>query len=424
MAAHTLEARMSPHSTAAARLEVERIRRDFPILQSRVRGKPLVYLDNAATSQKPQVVIDALVYYYCTQNANVHRGVYYLSEAATRAYEGGRETVRRFLNAASTREIIFVRGATEGINLVAHGYGRRHLRAGDEIIITAMEHHSNIVPWQLLCEATGAKLRVIPINGDGEWIWEEAVKLFNPKTKFVAAVHISNSLGTINPIARLIRLAHEWQVPVLVDGAQAVPHQPVDVAALDCDFYTFSGHKAFGPTGIGVLYGKETLLEKMAPYQAGGDMIKSVTFAKTTYNDLPYRFEAGTPNIAGVVGLAKALEYLRNVGYDKIAAHEQELLDYATAALATLKPLRIIGTARTKASVVSFVLDGIHPHDVGTILDRDGIAIRTGHHCTQPVMEFFNVPATSRASFAFYNTTREIDALVEGLHKVIKIMAA
>ncbi|MDZ7269241.1 MAG: cysteine desulfurase [candidate division KSB1 bacterium] len=415
---------MSPHSTAAARLEVERIRRDFPILQSRVRGKPLVYLDNAATSQKPQVVIDALVYYYCTQNANVHRGVYYLSEAATRAYEGGRETVRRFLNAASTREIIFVRGATEGINLVAHGYGRRHLRAGDEIIITAMEHHSNIVPWQLLCEATGAKLRVIPINGDGEWIWEEAVKLFNPKTKFVAAVHISNSLGTINPIARLIRLAHEWQVPVLVDGAQAVPHQPVDVAALDCDFYTFSGHKAFGPTGIGVLYGKETLLEKMAPYQAGGDMIKSVTFAKTTYNDLPYRFEAGTPNIAGVVGLAKALEYLRNVGYDKIAAHEQELLDYATAALATLKPLRIIGTARTKASVVSFVLDGIHPHDVGTILDRDGIAIRTGHHCTQPVMEFFNVPATSRASFAFYNTTREIDALVEGLHKVIKIMAA
>ncbi len=423
MAAFVPEANLSPQSPAA-RLEVERIRRDFPILQSEVRGKPLVYLDNAATSQKPQAVIDALVHYYQAQNANVHRGVHYLSEAATQAYEGARETTRRFLGAASTREIIFVRGTTEGINLVAHSYGRRHLRPGDEIIITAMEHHSNIVPWQLLCEETGAKLRVIPINSAGEWIWEEAVKLFNPKTKFVACVHISNSLGTINPIARVIQLAHEWKAPVLVDGAQAVPHQAVDVAALDCDFYTFSGHKAFGPTGIGVLYGKEAVLEKMAPYQGGGDMIKSVTFAKTTYNDLPYRFEAGTPDIAGAVGLAKALEYLTGLGYDKIAAHEHELLEYATAALATIKPLRVIGTARAKASVVSFVLDGVHPHDVGTILDRDGIAVRTGHHCTQPVMEFFNIPATSRASFAFYNTKAEIDVLVEGLHKVIKLMTA
>ncbi len=423
MAAFVPGANLSPPSTAA-HLEVEQIRRDFPILQSTVRGKPLVYFDNAATSQKPQVVIDALVQYYRAQNANVHRGVHYLSELATRAYEDGREVVRRFLNAASTREIIFVRGTTEGINLVAHSYGRRYLRAGDEIIITAMEHHSNIVPWQMLCEETGAKLRVIPINTAGEWIWEEAVKLFNPKTKFVAAVHVSNSLGTINPIRRLIQLAHEWHAPVLIDGAQAVPHQPVNVAELDCDFYTFSGHKVFGPTGIGVLYGKEALLEKMAPYQGGGDMIKSVTFAKTTYNDLPYRFEAGTPDIAGAVGLAKALEYVSKLGYDRIAAHEHELLQYATAALATLKPLRLIGTAREKASVVSFVLEGIHPHDVGTILDRDGIAIRTGHHCTQPVMEFFNIPATSRASFAFYNTTSEIDALVEGVHKVIKIMSA
>jgi len=423
MAAFVPGANPSPPSTAA-HLEVEQIRRDFPILQSPVRGKPLVYFDNAATSQKPQVVIDTLVQYYRTQNANVHRGVHYLSELATRAYEDGREVVRRFLNAASTREIIFVRGTTEGINLVAQSYGRRYLRAGDEIIITAMEHHSNIVPWQMLCEETGARLRVIPINSAGEWIWEKAVKLFNPKTKFVACVHVSNSLGTINPIRRLIQLAHEWHAPVLIDGAQAVPHQPVNVAELDCDFYTFSGHKVFGPTGIGVLYGKEAVLEKMAPYQGGGDMIKSVTFAKTTYNDLPYRFEAGTPNIAGAVGLAKALEYVSKLGYDRIAVHEHELLQYATAALATLKPLRLIGTAREKASVVSFVLEGIHPHDVGTILDRDGIAIRTGHHCTQPVMEFFNIPATSRASFAFYNTRAEIDVLVEGLHKVIKLMTA
>lgn len=402
---------------------VEKIRRDFPILQRLVRGKPLVYLDNAATSQKPQAVLDALAHYYEAENANVHRGVHYLSEAATNAYEGSREVVRRHINAGSVKEIIFVRGTTEGINLVAHSYGRKHIKAGDEIVISAMEHHSNIVPWQLLCEETGAKLRVIPINDAGEWIWEEAVKLLNRKTKLVAVVHVSNSLGTINPIKKLIALAHELGVPVLVDGAQALPHMRVDVRELDCDFYAFSGHKAFGPTGIGVLYGKEAWLEKMAPYQGGGDMIKSVTFEQTTFNDLPYRFEAGTPDIAGAVGLARALEYISDLGYEAIAAHEHDLLNYATEALSALKPLRLIGTAKDKASVVSFVLDGIHPHDVGTILDRDGIAIRTGHHCTQPVMQRYDIPATSRASFAFYNTRAEIDALVRGVEYVLKIMA-
>ncbi|MBC6949844.1 cysteine desulfurase, partial [candidate division KSB1 bacterium] len=334
---------------------VEKIRRDFPILQRLVRGKPLVYLDNAATSQKPQAVLDALAHYYEAENANVHRGVHYLSEAATNAYEGSREVVRRHINAGSVKEIIFVRGTTEGINLVAHSYGRKHIKAGDEIVISAMEHHSNIVPWQLLCEETGAKLRVIPINDAGEWIWEEAVKLLNRKTKLVAVVHVSNSLGTINPIKKLIALAHELGVPVLVDGAQALPHMRVDVRELDCDFYAFSGHKAFGPTGIGVLYGKEAWLEKMAPYQGGGDMIKSVTFEQTTFNDLPYRFEAGTPDIAGAVGLARALEYISDLGYEAIDAHEHDLLNYATEALSTLKPLRLIGTAKDKASVVSFV---------------------------------------------------------------------
>ncbi len=403
--------------------DVERIREDFPILRQKVRGKPLVFLDSAATSQKPQVVIDALSNYYEAENANIHRGVYYLSEVATNAYEGTRQKIKEFINANSIKEIIFVRGTTEGINLVASSYGRKNVKAGDEIVISAMEHHSNIVPWQMLCEETGAKLRVIPINDDGELILEEYQKLLNKRTKLVAIVQISNSLGTINPIKRIVDIAHDSNVPVLVDGAQAMPHAKVDVKKLDCDFFVFSGHKVFGPTGVGALYAKEALLEKMAPYQGGGDMIKSVTFEKTLYNDLPYRFEAGTPNIAGAVGLGKALDYVAGIGYEKIAAYEKELLRHATEALSTIKPLRIIGTAKEKAAVISFVIDGIHPHDVGTILDRDGIAIRTGHHCTQPVMARFNVPATSRASLAFYNTKAEADLLAKGLHNVIKLMS-
>ncbi len=404
-------------------LDIEKIRADFPILQQKVRGKPLVYLDSAATSQKPRVVIEALNNYYQAQNANVHRGVYYLSEIATNAYEGTRVRIKDAINASSIKEIIFVRGTTEGINLVASSYGRKNVKAGDEIIISAMEHHSNIVPWQMLCEEAGAKLRVIPINDDGELSVEEFEKLLNSKTKLVAVAHTSNSLGTINPIKRLIDLAHDKNVPVLVDGAQAVPHGKIDVKKLGCDFFVFSSHKAFGPTGVGVLYAKEAILEKMPPYQGGGDMIKSVTFEKTIYNDLPHRFEAGTPDIAGVIGLGKALEYMAGVGYENIAAYEHELLNYATAALSAIKTLRIIGTAQEKAAVISFVLEGIHPHDVGTILDRDGIAVRTGHHCTQPVMERFKVPATSRASLAFYNTKAEIDLLVKGLHNVINLMS-
>lgn len=415
--------RRSPSTKRATAFDVNRVRKDFPILQLKVHGKPLVYLDNAATSQKPQAVLDALDQYYRAENANIHRGVHYLSEVATRGYEGTRAKIQRFLNAASEREIIFVRGTTEAANLVAHSYGRAQLKAGDEIIITGMEHHSNIVPWQMLCEDTGAKLRVVPLNNNGELILEEFETLLNSHTKLVALVHVSNSLGTINPIKKIIALAHERKVAVFIDGAQAVPHMAVDVHALDCDFYAFSGHKIFGPTGIGVLYAKESLLKKMRPYQGGGDMIKSVTFEKTTYNDLPHRFEAGTPDIAGVIGLGAALDYVSGLGYDKIAAHEHELLEYATAALLTIPGLKIIGTAKHKASVISFVLDGIHPHDVGTILDRSGIAVRTGHHCTQPVMKRFNVPATSRASFAFYNTTAEIDALVQGIHTVMKVMS-
>ncbi len=402
--------------------DVERIRQDFPILHQKVRGKPLVFLDSAATSQKPQAVIDAISNYYHAENANIHRGVYYLSEIATKAYEDTRVKIKETINASSIKEIVFVRGTTEGINLVASSYGRKNIREGDEIIISAMEHHSNIVPWQMLCEETGAKLRVIPINDDGELIVEEFEKLLNKKTKLAAVVHTSNSLGTINPVKRLIDMAHDQNVPVLIDGAQALPHGKIDVKKLGCDFFVFSGHKVFGPTGIGVLYGKEALLEKMPPYQGGGDMIKSVSFEKTLYNDLPYRFEAGTPDIAGVIGLGKALDYVAGIGYENIATYEHELLNYATAALSTIKPLKIIGAAREKAAVLSFVIDGIHPHDVGTILDRDGIAVRTGHHCTQPVMERFNVPATSRASLAFYNTKAEIDLLVKGLHNVINLM--
>jgi cysteine desulfurase/selenocysteine lyase len=401
-----------------AQWDVERVRRDFPALHQQVHGQPLIYLDNAATSQKPQVVIDALTAYYSRENSNVHRGVHLLSEKATQAYETGRAGVQRFLNAAETREIVFVRGATEGINLVAASYGRTWVRAGDEIIISAIEHHSNIVPWQILCEEKGAVLRVIPVNDDGELLLDEYARLLGARTKLVAVGHISNALGTINPIEQMIEMAHRQGVPVLIDGAQAAPHLRVDVRALDCDFYVFSGHKTLGPTGIGVLYGKAEWLERMPPYQGGGDMIASVTFEKTTYNALPYKFEAGTPHIAGVIGLGVALDYLSGLGLDRVVAYERELLAYGTAALHAVPGVRIIGTARKKASVLSFVVDGVHAHDVGTILDHAGVAVRAGHHCAMPVMQRFGVPATVRASLAFYNSREELDALVAGLHDV------
>ena len=401
--------------------EVERIRQDFPILGEKVRGKPLVYLDNAATSQKPQVVIDTIRRFLSTYNSNVHRGVHQLSERATEAYEQARTRVQGFINAAESREIVFVRGTTEAINLVAQSYGRTHIGTGDEIAISAMEHHSNIVPWQILCEQTGAVLRVVPINDDGEMLLDEYVRLLTPRTRLVAVAHVSNALGTINPVREIIRLARRQGVPVLVDGAQAVPHLKVDVRELDCDFYAFSGHKVFGPTGIGVLYGRARLLEAMPPYQGGGDMIKSVTFAKTVYNDLPYKFEAGTPHIGGVIGLGAALDYLDGVGLDRVTAYEDELLVHATEALSAIPGVRIIGTAKEKASVVSFVVDGVHAHDIGTVLDHEGIAIRAGHHCAMPVMQRFGVPATARASLAFYNTREEVDALVRGIHKVIEM---
>ena len=405
-------------------LDVNTIREDFPILAQRVHGKPLIYLDNAATSQKPQCVIDTLTRFYQMDNANIHRGVHALSERSTQSYEAARGKVQRFLNAASTREIIFVRGATEAINLVAQTYGRKHVNAGDEIVISAMEHHSNIVPWQMLCEEKGAVLRVIPINDRGELEFDQFETLLNNRTKLVAVSHVSNALGSINPVREIIRAAHAWNVPVLIDGAQAVPHMQVDVRSLDCDFYVFSGHKVFGPTGIGVLYGKEKLLEAMPPWQGGGDMIESVTFGKTTYNELPYKFEAGTPNIAGVIGLGAAIDYMDQLGMDAIADHEQELLAYGTQALENISGLRLIGTAREKASVLSFVIEGVHPHDAATILDLEGVAVRAGHHCAQPVMERFGVSATTRASLAFYNTTQDLDALVAGIHKVREIFAA
>jgi len=401
--------------------DVEKIREDFPVLKLKVRGKPLVYLDNAATSQKPRVVIDTLYRYYSEENANIHRGVHLLSEQATQAYEGARSKVRQFINASKDREIVFVRGATEGINLVVQSYGRKHLREGDEVIISTIEHHSNIVPWQMLCEEKGAKLRVIPINDAGELLLDEYEKLLNERTKFVSVVQISNSLGTINPVRQIIEMAHQRGVPVLIDGAQAVQHVKVDVQELDCDFYVFSGHKIFGPTGIGILYGKESLLEEMPPYQGGGDMILSVSFEKTIYNTLPAKFEAGTPHIAGGIGLGAALDYVNKIGLDAIAAYEHELLSYATEALSGIEGLRIIGTAREKASVLSFVLEEAHPHDIGTVLDMEGIAVRTGHHCTQPVMQRFGIPATVRASLAFYNTKEDVDALVRGIHKVKEI---
>jgi cysteine desulfurase/selenocysteine lyase len=403
--------------------DVEKIRADFPILQTRVHGHPLVYLDNAATSQKPQSVIDSLVQYYRSENANIHRGVHYLSQIATEAFEQARETVRSFVNAADTKEIIFTRGTTEAINLVVQTYGRVHVGAGDEVLITAMEHHSNIVPWQMLCEEKGAKLRIAPMNDEGELLLEEFEKLLGPRTKVVALSHVSNALGTINPLKQMIALAHLKSIPVVVDGAQAVPHLKVDVQELDADFYAFSGHKMYGPTGIGALYGKTALLEAMPPYQGGGDMISSVTFEKTIYNKLPHKFEAGTPDMAGVAGLKAAIEYMNRIGIAKIAAHEHELLVYATEVVGSLPGVRMIGTAREKASVLSFVLDEVHPHDIGTILDQEGIAVRTGHHCAQPVMERFGIPATVRASFAVYNTKSEVEALVRGIRKVHEVFA-
>ncbi len=404
-----------------ASYDAQKIREDFPIFRQLVNGKPLVYLDNAATTQKPQPVLDALTRFYTKECANIHRGVHFLSERATASYETSREKVRHFINAASVQEIVFLRGTTEAINLVAQTYGRTHVGAGDEVLISAMEHHSNIVPWQMLCDEKGARLRIVPITLTGEFVFEQYKKLLGPRTRLVAVTSVSNSLGTINPIREIVRLAHEHNVPVLVDGAQAIQHMPVDVQALDCDFFAFSGHKMYGPTGIGVLYGKERLLEAMPPYQGGGDMISSVTFEKTLYNRLPYKFEAGTPNVAGGIGLGVAIDYLESIGMDRIAMNEQDLIAYGTRLLEAIEDLRIIGTAKNKASVLSFVLDGIHPHDIGTILDKEGIAIRTGHHCAQPVMEFFKIPATARASLGLYNTREDIEALLAGIRKVKEV---
>jgi cysteine desulfurase / selenocysteine lyase len=411
----------NPLRSIATGLDVQKIREDFPILKQQVHGKSLVYLDNAATTQKPQAVIDTLVRYYNSENANIHRGVHALSERATEAYEQARASIRNFLNAADASEIIFVRGTTEAINLVAQTYGRTHVRAGDEVIISAMEHHSNIVPWQILCQQQRAHLRVIPINDAGELQVDEFEGMLGPKTKLVAISHVSNALGTINPVREIVARAHRWNIPVLVDGAQACPHLEVDVTSLDCDFYAFSGHKVYGPTGIGVLYGKSELLDKMPPYQGGGDMIASVTFEETLYNRLPYKFEAGTPDIAGAIALGVALEYMKAIGLENIAAHEHSLLSHATAALSSIPGLRLIGTAKNKAAVLSFVLDGVHPHDIGTVLDQAGIAIRTGHHCAQPLMHRFGIPATARASLGLYNTTEEIDALIAGIHTVREV---
>jgi cysteine desulfurase/selenocysteine lyase len=402
-------------------LDVNKIRADFPILRQKVHGKPLVYLDNGATSQKPQIVIDTLNRYYSEGNSNIHRGVHFLSERATEAYETARQKIRRFLNAGSDQEIIFVRGTTEAINLVAQSYGRTFLKKGDEIIVSAMEHHSNIVPWQILCEQIGARLRVIPINHDGEIVLDEYRRLLTDKTKFVSVTHVSNALGTIVPVKDIVRLAHERSVPVLLDGAQAIPHLKVDVQELGCDFYAFSGHKLFGPTGVGILYGRAELLDAMPPYQGGGDMISLVTFEKTHYNVLPYKFEAGTPHIAGGIGLGAAIDYLAGLDWERVAVHEHDLLAYATSALSRIDGLRIIGTAREKVGVISFVFDHIHAHDVGTILDQEGVAVRAGHHCAMPVMQRFGVPATTRASFALYNTREEIDVLVRGIHRALKV---
>ena len=410
-------------TSATSAFDVARIREDFPLLKQMVNGKPLVYLDNAATSQKPQSVIDTLVRYYTTENANVHRGVHTLSQLATDDYEQARTQARKFINAKEDSEIIFVRGTTEAINLVAQTFGRQKIGQGDEIIISTMEHHSNIVPWQILCQEKGANLRVIPINDAGELLLDEYEKLITPRTKLVSIVHQSNALGTINPAKEIVEIAHGRGVPVLLDGAQAIAHLNVDVQQLDCDFYAFSGHKLYGPTGIGVLYGKTELLEEMPPYQAGGEMIRSVTFEKTLYNELPNKFEAGTPNIAGAIGLGAAISYVSDIGMDQIFAYESELLQYGTERLSAIGGLTLMGTAAQKGSILSFVMDGVHPHDIGTILDAEGIAIRTGHHCAQPLMDRFEVSATARASLAFYNTKGEIDVLVKGIDRVIEVFS-
>ena len=403
--------------------DVDRIRADFPVLDQMINGKPLVYLDNAATSQKPQSVIDSLVNYYSTENANVHRGVHTLSQRATDDYEEARAKIRRFINAEKDEEIIFVRGTTEGINLISQTFGRSCISEGDEIIISSMEHHSNIVPWQILCQEKGAKLRVVPVNDIGELLLDEYERLFTANTKLVSIVHQSNALGTINPAKEIVDIAHGHGVPVLLDGAQAIAHLGVDVRDLGCDFYAFSGHKLYGPTGIGVLYGKGSLLEEMPPYQAGGEMIRSVTFEETLYNTLPNKFEAGTPNIAGAIGLGAAIDYVGTIGMDEISVYESELLQYGTDRLSGIEGLKIIGTADKKGSVISFIMEGVHPHDIGTILDAEGIAIRTGHHCAQPLMDRFGVPATARASLAFYNTKEEIDVLVRGIDRVIEVFS-
>ena len=419
---------MTAHPTTlgierAATLDPEALRQDFPILHQQVHGKPLVYLDNAATTQKPRTVIDALAHYYEHDNANVHRGVHELSQRATNDYEDARVVAQKFLGAAASEEIIYTRGTTESINLVTASWGRANISAGDEVLISGMEHHSNIVPWQILCEEKGAKLKVVPINDDGEFLFEEYEKLLSDRTKIVAVNHVSNALGTINPVREIIESAHQRGALVLIDGAQAVAHMSVDVQALDCDFYAFSSHKIFGPTGIGILYGKQALLEAMPPCEGGGDMIKYVTFEKTVYNDLPYKFEAGTPNIADAIGLGVALRYVNEVGLEAIGAYEEDLLAYATEKVSAVEGVKLIGTARNKASVLSFNLDPVHPHDLGTVLDREGVAIRAGHHCAQPVMDRFGVAATARASFAFYNTRAEVDRLVTALHKAREIFA-
>ncbi len=400
---------------------LDRIRADFPALAQQVRGKPLVYLDNAASTQKPRQVIDTLADFYRHDFANIHRSVHTLGERATARYEAARETVRRFLNARRAEEIVFVRGTTEAINLVAQSWGRANLKEGDEILITAMEHHSNIVPWQLVCRQTGARLRVAPIDTHGELILEELAKRIGPRTRLVSVVHMSNALGTLNPVKEIVALAHARGIPVLLDGAQAVPHLPVDVQALDCDFYAFSGHKLYGPTGIGALYARHELLEAMPPWQGGGEMIRTVTFEETTYNDPPFKFEAGTPAIAEAVGLAAAIDYLEGIGWEAIAAHEHDLLEYATARAGEVPGLRLIGTAREKGAILSFTVDRVHPHDLGTFLDHYGIAVRAGHHCTMPVMDFFQVPATVRASFGIYNTRQEVDLLIDALKEIIEV---
>ena len=414
----------APSASGTGELDIARIRADFPILRQRVHGKPLVYLDNAASVQKPKAVIDAISECYSGYYANIHRGVHLLSERSTVAYEKARGKVRAFLNAASTQEIIFTRNTTESINLVASSFGGQAVKAGDEILITGMEHHSNIVPWQLLCQRSGAKLKVAPFTDAGELILEEYERLLDGPVKLVAFVHLSNALGTLNPAKQLIEMAHARGIPTLVDGAQSVPHLAVDVQELDCEFYAFSAHKIYGPSGVGVLYGKKALLEAMPPYQGGGDMIRLVTFEKTDYADLPNKFEAGTPNIADVIGLGAALDWLNAIGLDAVAAHEHDLLDYATTQLDEIPGLKIMGTARDKAALVAFTLQGVHPHDIGTILDREGVAIRAGHHCAQPVMQRYGVPATARASFAIYNTRDEVDVLVAALWKVKELFGS